>query len=292
MVNFRFDLHMDAVHDEFLAVLNTPSTYEELTGVFNTVYTQSGKVTVSTVTHPQLFASLFHDLIINVDGVQKEASVLVRRENIDKDSTSGDRYTGGGPSGCEYTLYITVDALNSTTGKAMVYAVSYSNGGHAVTEGSWYQVGQLYEGTANIIDTDPEAEGVQGMFDVSTWQATPQRYEVADGITYLVGQEQGDQYDKLNTLEQLMSTNDQDIFNDIDNTGILKNVYNIVYNSQNTSKAGYKNLHDAFVNASPFYNVMNGGQEVKVKRNATRAEIIPYILAIQNALDYYNQVNG
>ena len=89
-----------------------------------------------------------------------------------------------------------------------------------------------------------------------------------------------------------MSTNDQDIFNDIDNTGILKDVYNIVYNSQNTSKAGYKNLHDAFVNASPFYNVMNGGQEVKVKRDATRAEIIPYILAIQNALDYYNQVNG
>ena len=88
-----------------------------------------------------------------------------------------------------------------------------------------------------------------------------------------------------------MSTNDQDIFNDIDNSRILKTVYDIVYSSANTGKDGYLALRDAFLAAAPFYNVMNGGQEVKVKRAGTRAEIIPYIINIQHALDYYNQVN-
>ena len=88
-----------------------------------------------------------------------------------------------------------------------------------------------------------------------------------------------------------MSTNDQDIYNDIDNCRILKNVYDIVHNSNNTDKPGYLALREAFYAASPFYNIFNNGQEVKVKREATRAEILPYIEAIQTALDYYNEVN-
>ena len=44
-------------------------------------------------------------------------------------------------------------------------------------------------------------------------------------------------------------------------------------------------------NAKPFYIVHNGGQEVKIKREATRAELLPYIVAIQTAYEYYNQFN-
>ncbi len=283
---------MDAVHDQFLAVLNDyygQGTYDILTEAFDKKFAETGSTVIANVGEDKaLFDQLFgSELTIN-NGTP--VTVMVERANVDN-RTTGDAYdVQGGPTGCEYTVYITVDALDSPTGEALVYAVSYSKGG---TAGGtlWYQLGELYEGTADRMDYDPSTPEMDGAFDVSTWIATPNRYVVADGITYLVGQEQGDQYDKLKTLRELMSTNDQDIFNDIDNNRVLKKVYDIVHNSANVSKAGYHPLRDAFLSAQPFYTVMNNGQEVKVKRQGTRAEIVPYIEAIQKALDYYNEVN-
>ena len=293
LVNFLFGVKMDSVQDSFLAVLNDTSfggSYEYLCQQFDKKYAETGETVLTNVgSETEIFDTLFGSkLTINIDGNEVPVTVTIRRDNVDNRAT-GDSYSGSGPSGCEYTIYLTVDALNSTSGKAEVYAVSYSKGG-ATGGDSWYQLGQLYEGTANVIDYSDE-EGLQGAIDISTWEATPKKYVLANGITYLVGQEQGDQYDKLKTLEQIMSTNDQDIFNDIDNSHILKTVYDIVHNSKNANKDGINDLKKVFENASNFYNVYNNGQEVKVKRNCTRAEIIPHIVAIQQALDYYNQVN-
>ena len=296
-INFLFGVRMDAVHDKFLAALNDNAkggAYDKISEFFDEKYAETGETVIANIGDEKaLFDELFgNNLTVTIDGVELPVTVMVRRENVDG-RTTGDSYSGtsGAPTGCEYTVYITVDALNSPTGKAMVYAVSYSTGGVAGSSDTWHQLGQLYEGKADIIDYDPSTDGMQGAFNVYSWEATPNRYEAADGISYLVGQEQGDQYDKLKTLEQIMSTNDQDIFNDIDNTRILKNVYDIVNNSANTGKNGYLGLREAFLNAAPFYNVMNGGQEVKVKRQGTRAEILPYLEKIQTALDYYNEVN-
>lgn len=294
LVNYSFGVKMDSVHDEFLSVVNDNSLgggYDQITAAFDAKYKETGSHVIANVgDEKEVFDSLFgSNLSITVDGVEVPVTVMIRRENVDG-RTTGDAYSApGGGSGCEYTVYISVDALNSPNGKAMVYAVSYSSGG-AGGSGKWYQLGQLYEGTANVIDYDSTSAGVQGAFDVYSWSATPNSYEAA-GIVYLVGQEQGDQYDKLKTLEQIMSTNDQDIFNDIDNKGIFKRVYDIVSSSHNTSKPGYAGLREAFDAAAPFYNIYNGGQEIKVKRNCTRAEILPYLENIQKALDYYNEVN-
>ena len=296
LVNFLFGIKMDAIHDKFLAVLNDSEGggYQYLSAAFDSKYAKTGeKVLANVGSEKEIFDKLFgSNMTVNIDGTDVPVTVVVRRENVDG-RTTGDSYSGssGAPTGCEYTVYITVDALNSPTGKAIVYAVSYSNGGVAYSDDTWYQLGQLYEGTANIIDYDKSTAGMQGAVDITTWIASPNKYQAANGITYLVGQDQGDQYDKLKTLEQIMSTNDQDIFNDIDNSQILKNVYAIVNNSANSNKQGIAGLREAFYAAAPFYNVMNGGQEVKVKRNCTRAEIIPYIINIQTALDYYNEVN-
>ena len=295
LVNYLFGVKMDSVHDKFLTVLNdvtSTGTYDVLSDAFDEKYQKTGSTILSNIgEEKKIFDQLFgSSLTITVDGVQVPVTVMVERSNVDG-RTTGDSYSAsGGPTGCEYTVYITVDPLDSPSGKAIVYAVSYSKGGTAGSD-EWYQLGELYEGTANRIDYDTSTSKVDGAFDISSWIASPNQYTVANGITYLVGQEQGDQYDKLKTIKDLMSTNDQDIFNDIDNKHILKDVYAIVYNSQNYTKPGYQNLRDAFSAASPFYNVMNNGQEVKVKRNCTRAEIVPYIEKIQAALDYYNQVN-
>ena len=149
--------------------------------------------------------------------MDREASVVIRRENLDNDTTSGDRYDGNGPSGCEYTLYITLEPLTPGT-KPTVYAISYSKGAPGLGS-QWYQVGELYEGPASIKS--------DGTVDYANWLATAKTYEIADGIEYKVAAPNGDQYDIMKTMEQLISAEDQDIFNLIDNTNIFKIVHSV-----------------------------------------------------------------
>ena len=287
-LDFQFGIKMDAVHDGFLAILNDTTSengYNYLTQIFDERYAQNGSTVIANVGEDKaIFDKLFGGaLTLEVDGVEMPVTLMIQRDNVDNRST-GDSYdVAGGPTGCEYTLYITVDALNSPTGQAMVYAISYSSGG---VGNGWYQLGQLYEGTA------PAATYGSGVaFDITKWKATAKEYEFVDGKTYKVGYEQGDQYDKLKTLKEIMSANDQDVYNDIDNSGILRKVYAIVYSSANYNKPGYEGLRAAFEAAAPLYNVYNNGQEVKIKRQATRAELLPYMIAIQTAYDYYLEVN-
>lgn len=284
MVNFHFDIRMDAVHDEFLAVLNnvkSPTSYQDLKAALESAYSSTGSTSITSETHPQIFNMLFEDLMVNIDGTEKQAHVVIRRENLDKDATSGDNYNGSGPSGCEYTLYITVESLTPGTNPT-VYAISYSEGAPGMGE-HWYQVGELYEGTAPVKS--------DGTIDYSKWIATPKSYEMADGIVYKVGQANGDQYDIMKTMEQLISAEDQDIFNDIDNTQIFKKTYDIIKKHNGVDHPALDGLRKAFENASIFYNNFNNGQEFKVVRNKyTRAEIIRAIKDIQSALDYYYQV--
>ena len=284
MVNFHFDIRIDAVHDEFLAVLNnakSPTSYSELKAVFESVYASSGATSISTESHPEIFAKLFDDLMVDIDGEEKQAHVVIRRENLDKDATSGDSYNGSGPSGCEYTLYITVESLTPGT-KPTVYAISYSEGAPGMGN-DWYQVGELYEGTANILSN--------GSIDYKNWVAVPKSYTMANGIVYKVAQPNGDQYDIMKTMEQLISAEDQDIFNDIDNTQIFKKTYDIIKKHQGVDDPALDVLRAAFSEASIFYRNLNNGQEFKVVRGTyTRAEIIHAIKKIQSALDYYYQV--
>lgn len=283
LVNFVFGMRMDAVHDEFLAVLNdniTDRGYDYLADYFDEQYKKDGSLSINSVDDAAFFAELFGSDLehVNVDGTEKKATVVIRRENVDKKNT-GDAYSGGGPSGCEYTVYITVEDPKSA-GKIKVYAISYTKGTlSGVSE--WYQLGQLYEGTAT---TNPD-----GTFNYSSWLASPATYVIADGITYMVGQPNGDQYDIMKKLEDLMSTQDQDIFNYINNTKFLKKAYDIIAANKNSTDPAVLGLVKAFNDAAPFYNIYNNGQQIDIKRDFTRAEIIPPMEAIQEALDYYYQ---
>ena len=284
LINFHFDIHMDAVHDGFLEILNDTSpggSYEQLSEALDKVYAASGEVSVSTTSHPELFESLLGDLMINIDGVEREANVVIRRENLDNDATTGDSYAGNGPVGCEYTLYITVEPLTPGSSPT-VYAIAYSEG--AADMGNlWYQVGELYEGTASV--------DANGNIDYSSWIASYKTYEIADGISYIVGAQNGDQYDIMKKMEQLISAEDQDIFNQIDNTNIFKKVYDIIQKHPYSTDPAVLGLKNAFYEAEKFYNNLNNGQEFKVVRGKyTRAEIIYALQNIQMALDYYNQV--
>lgn len=285
-IELLFDIRMDAVQDEFLGVLNdtvSAGTYDSLAEVFNQVYRENGGTTITTETHPEVFAGLFGDLSVNIDGTEKTAKVVIRRENLDNDATSGDNYSNNGPKGCEYTLYITVDSL-TPGGSATVYAISYSQGASEMGS-DWYQVGELYEGTAPV--------KADGTIDYTKWKATYKEYEIADGITYKVGAPNGDQYDIMNTMEQLISAVDQNIFNEIDNSKIFKKVYDIIQKHPGSTDPAVLGLVKAFEDAAIFYKNYNNGQEFKVVRDKyTRAEIIYALSNIQAAIDYYYQTIG
>ena len=283
MINFYFDLKMDAVHDEFVSILNnvfSPTSYDDFKAVFEAEYAKNGSTTITTETHPEVFAKFFPDLNVNIDGTEKTASVVVRRENLDGDTTSGDDYSNAPLSGCEYTLYITVEPLTPGT-KPTVYAIAYSQGASGMGD-DWYQVGELYEGTAPVL--------ADGSIDYKNWVATAKTYEIADGIDYKVAAPNGDQYDIMKTIEQLISAEDQDVFNQIDNTNIFKKTYDIIQKHKTSADPAITGLRQAFAEASMFYNNFNNGQEFKVVRGKyTRAEIIHALKKIQAALDYYYQ---
>ena len=289
LINYRFDIKMDAVYDGFLAVLNDKTQgqgYDYLSDVFDAEYKNGDTVISNTGADKAIFDNIFGgDLTVVVDGVEKPATILIRRENVDGTS-NGDSYSNGGPTGCEYTLYITVDDL-SNNGTATVYAISYSKG----ADGVWYQLGELYEGTTDIQEFNSVAANgnINDSPEDPFWTASPKSYEIIDGVTYLVGQEQGDQYDKYYTLEQLMSCTDQDFYNGIDNSGILKTIYDILNTNLNSTQPAIVLLRTAFENLAPFYNNYNNGQQFQMKRDATRSRVVPLLQELQKALDYYNQ---
>ena len=287
LVTYHFGIRMDAVYDGFLAILNdkvSENGYYYLAEVFNQKYAQDRTTVIGNIGEDKaVFDRLFgEDLTIEVDGVVTPVTVMVQRENVDS-RTTGDSYSGGAPSGCEYTVYITVDPMNSPTGEAIVYAISYSCKNTGENAGTWYQIGQLYEGTADYTN---------GVIDVDSWIATPNTYTISNGISYKVGQTQhGTNYDMLKTVEEIMSTDDNEIYNKIDNSGILKKVYDALKSNQNSSSPEVLNLRIAFEELAPYYNNYNNGQQFQMKRESTRAEILPYIISLCNAYDYYTQVH-
>ncbi len=293
LVDFHFGMRVSSFQDEFLRILNDKESengYYYLSGVFNEKYAEDKSTVIGNVGDDEaVFDRLFgENLTLEVNGVETPVTVMVERKNVDGRSTGDSYNAANGPTGCEYTVYVTVDPLDSPTGKAMVYAISYSCG----ADGVWYQIGQLYEGTANIVDYDTSDNVYQGAFDVSSWRATPNTYVVADGIEYKVAQTNGTQYDLLKTITEIMSAGDQEIFNKVDNSGLLKKVYDILRTNQHSDAPEIVNLRAAFEAAAPYYNNFNNGQEFKIKRECTRAELLPYLEHIATALEYYYQVHG
>ncbi len=310
LVNFKFGMHMGSVSDGFLKVLNDKNSvygYYYLANAFNEKYRNEQSTVIANIgDEEEIFNNLFGtELSINVNGVNVPVTVLVERRDVDGKDTTGDSYgISGAPTACEYTLYLTVDNLDSPGGKATVYAVSYTCG----ADGVWYQIGELYEGESTVEDYDTSDNKYEGAVDVEGWLAVPKEYNVTKDISYKVGYEQGTEYDKLKTIDELMSTNDQEFYNKVNNNSekLLKPVCNILYsyvhnNGQyieserlsNKHKSGYDALKAAFDKIKPYCYIGNGAQEVKIQNasSLSRAELIQLLEEIQMTYDYYMAIN-
>jgi hypothetical protein len=285
-VNFEFGGKIASYGDGILAILNDPVKYAALSGALNDIYKENNTDTISNVGADAAFIQSLFDTELELDG--KPVTITIQRRDVD-DRTTGDAYPNGGPSGCEYTIYVTTD--DPTTGTPVVQAVSYTKG----NDGEWYQIGELYKGTVNI-GTYKDSEGnSHASINVNSWQALPESYRLysynGGVIEYQVGQKNGDQYQIMKTIDDIMSTKDQNFYNAIDNANMFKTVYDILQKHKGDDSPEVVGLRTAFENASPYYVNHNNGQEFKVKRTL-RSELISTIESIAKALEYYTQIRG
>lgn len=293
-VTFDFGAKIESYSDEVLAILNDPEKYAVLSGAFNDTYAESGSTVLSNVgADADLFTSLF-GTNLTLDG--QPVTIAIERKNVDG-KTTGDSYSSGGPSGCEYTIYV-------TTGDGKVYAVSYTT----QSDGSWRQIGELYEGTAgtsNYTDSDGNVSGQT--INVSSWIASEKRYTMFsyNGFTveYTVGAVyQGDQYDKYKTIGELMgekenqNTINWEIFNRLNGgqiRSLLVRVESILNSNAGSDAPEIVMLREAFDGLVPQYFYENNPNEYLMRQSGwTRADIIAALEKFQYALEYYDQVHG
>lgn len=119
----------------------------------------------------ELFTNEFLTMDLDGDGEAEPITLMIKRENLDGDTSTGDSYTyrallGGNRTvnGAEFTLYITSEGFDQRT--LNVYAVTYTK-----LEGSdeWIQVVPLTKGTA---DANRYSFGFGGnnSFNTDTWE--------------------------------------------------------------------------------------------------------------------------
>ena len=126
-----------------------------------------GNVVGSSEADQKVLSELFiGDLYLNINGVDTTVTVMVKRENLDNDATTGDE------NGNEMTIYMTTDDLQRdsfwSAGTAPVYAGVYTKKAGSDT---WMQLGPLFEGTATIKGYSGSVFG-EGSFDTDTWKST------------------------------------------------------------------------------------------------------------------------
>ena len=291
MVEFAFGVHMDSVQDSFLKILNdkvSANGYNYLASVFEGKYADGkGNVIANVGDDEEIFNKLFGgELYIDVDGTPTPVTVMIQRKDVDG-TANGDSYAGG--SGCEYSLFISVPSQNQG-GTATVYAVSYTCKNSGDEAGVFYQLGQLYEGTAPVEDYD----GVEdGAFDVDSWKATAKEYDLGYGLTYKIGYAQGNHFEIMKSLSELMSAKDSEFGNKINGNPLFKNVYNIVKANPDSQDPAIVNLRNAWNDIEPYFVIYNNGGTIWYDSNAcTRGEILPYIVHLGDAYEYYLQVHG
>ena len=306
LVNYKFALHIDSMGavainsclEKFAAILNDTSTgggYETLTDKIDDKYDGQndwkanyiGNVVDSTGTDSQTIRDLFEgDLTLIIDGVETNVTVLIKREDVDGNLNTGDSYTATyrgystSASGCEMTLYLTTHNLQY--GTPTVYAAVFTCDKDADGNlGTWYMVGDVYEGTTNIVGY--EGEESTGSFDTGTWRSKSKSYNVNDEYTYSLSQG--------NTIQTVTQATDTRANSTIATQ--LRYARQII-NGDFGEYAGNAmvELKEAYENASKYYTVSSTGN-ITVNAGVHRSELIPHIKALDNTLlPFENIINS
>lgn len=225
MLNYQFGINVEteeaaieAVHSKFEDIMNTSSTYQELIENLDNKFDGQqewtsnyiGNVGDANADDAVIVNTLFSgQLQIVVNGVATPARVIIKHENLDNNTSTGDDYVAVNESnggvfrgyGCEMTMYFTIDALNRPNGTAPVYVTVYTcdRDANGNIRGEWYQIGDTYFGYAPIVSYNGTAGGT-GSFITDDWVAETAIHTLTDSYSYSVPDEA--------TIKQLVQVTD------------------------------------------------------------------------------------
>ena len=167
---------------KFQEILNTPETYKTLTDAMSAHPSGNQRSYIGNVVGAKdedstTIETLFEgELTLNINGEDKRMTTLVKRENIDGSNRTGDsyeRYSWYTVRGCEMVLYMTaVDLSTVSSGtRVTVYAAVFTcqQDANGNTTGQWYQVGELFKGTAPVVAY--EGGTGTGSFNTDSWRS-------------------------------------------------------------------------------------------------------------------------
>ncbi len=302
LINFQFGINVDSqakaidiVHEKFLEILNTPSTYNELVTKIDDKYDGYQEWTsnyignvgnasaADAVTVNTLFAG---QLQMMINGVKTPATVLIKHENLDWDNMTGDDYTAvanqGSPFygyGCEMTLYLTIDPLNKANTNAPVYVTVFTCDrdaqGNIVSE--WYKVGETMLGNAPIVGYNGES-GKTGSFVTDNWVANRQIYRPTDHYSYTLTD--GMTLKGLNNTTGIMTFVDQNAINEfqrllIDAKAMIEDI--------RYAGMGILDVENAYARAAKFYTLDAEGNPI-ANAGVERVKLCPVIVDLDRAL--------
>ncbi len=191
VLNFEFVPHADFVPDiavtnatgQFKQILNTNESFTKLIQQMddysgnrhNASYV--GNVVGASSDDTKLLNELFtvdgkNYLTLNISGVDTNVTALIKRENLDGNSATGDE------NGNEMTIYMTAvdfDSLSWFARTVEVFACVFTKNG----DGEWYQIGQMYEGVAE--PNNYSGGWGKNSFDTDTWETAVAYYGIAKG---------------------------------------------------------------------------------------------------------------
>lgn len=310
LINYQFGINVDSeaeavnvVHDKFLDILNTTSTYETLVDVLDNKYDGSQEWTsnyvgnVGNATSDDALAvnTLFSgQLQLVIDGQTKPATVLIKHENLDNKTNTGDDYVAvnqnnqGSPFygyGCEMTLYLTTDQLSTPNGWAPVYVSVFTcdrdTNGNIV--GDWYLIGETYKGRANIVGYNGGAGGT-GSFVTDNW--------VADAATYYVTSQYSYYVQDGTTIKNLAQTVDPNMTAEFQR---LLNKAKAMIDDTTYAGTGITVVEEAYERAMPYFTVDANGNPV-ADASITRAQLCPIVryldTKLNEAQDKIDQIVG
>ena len=301
LVNYQFGINVESetvaknvLADKFTNILNSTETYEKLYNRIDDKFSGAewtsnyiGNVTDSTsddsATVNELFAGF---LQMTIDGTDTPITVLIKHENIDGNRNTGDDYTAvsGNQSftgyGCEFTLYMTTSKLDNRNERPPVYAAAYTCNRNADGScGEWYMIGEIYEGTAQIVGY--EGGDYTGSFDTGTWRSYANTYYVTDNYSYSISAGL--------TIQQVVAIEDQAAVNEVQRllTETKKILDENIY--AGTGMVELEEIYFAYTSASDLYTV-NADGSITIKSDVTRAQLLPHIKKLDQVLSYFEGI--
>ncbi len=299
LVNYQFGINVNSIEEareavmlKFLDILNAPATYKTLYERIDDKFSGAewtsnyiGNVTASTSEDSRTVNELFAGYLqMKINGVDNPITVLIKHENVDNNTQTGDDYTAISGNqrfdgyGCEFTLYMTTSSLGTAGARETVYAAVFtcdkspSDG----SIGNWYMIGEPFEGTAQTVGY--EGGNSSGSFDTGTWRSKTTTYHTTKNYSYTLP------YDK--TIKEVTQIVDPAATAELERllTEAKKILDENIY-----AGTGMEALEDIYDNTKSIFTVADDGS-IDVPDTLTRIKLIPYMKSLETALKAFEGV--